>query len=363
MTASIVRPKGILLIALAITVSTAAIASRAAEPTGKRDARSLAALIDQEIEARLAVAKGKTAGPATDAEFVRRAYLDLHGTIPPVDRVIAFFDSNDPDKKAKLIDELLADSQFGAFMADIWSQLLVPPRDTQNRAPVWLLRPWLEEQFNQNKAWDRLAFEMLTAAGEDPKQNPATVYWMNDSGVLSPAEVTDLVVPLFLGVRIQCAQCHDHPFADRWKKADYWGVAAFFTRLKRGRGVVETAGLVEDPKVKPVLPATAKLMPPKFPQGPQAQLEADGPYRPAIAAWATARDNPFFTRAMVNRTWAHLFGQPGGRSGQRAIPSGVAGGPRRSVRGEWFRPEIPHPGRLQQPGLPAQQPSRGRQRA
>ncbi|MFN4259874.1 MAG: DUF1549 and DUF1553 domain-containing protein [Gemmataceae bacterium] len=275
------------------------------------DARQVARLIDQGIQARLQEEKVSPSPLADDAEFLRRVYLDLIGVIPPADKVAAFLDSQDPNKRAKLIDELLADPRFGQFWGENWKNLLLPRVSDNRRLQSKPLHDWLKEAFNQNKPWNQLVDELLTASGLQT-ENGAVTFWLANP---SPDMVTDQVSSLFLGVQLQCAQCHNHPFTG-WKQAEYWGMAAFFTKVRMNvRGLNAAArndvipGVSETGAGRPArLPESAKIVPPKFLQGEQPSVRNTEPYRPIVSAWITSPENPFFARAMVNRTWAHFFG-------------------------------------------------------
>lgn len=284
-------------------------------PTTVVDAAGLAALVDKHVDAKLAEAKVKPAPLADDAEFLRRAYLDLTGVIPPADEARRFLDDKDPAKRARLIDGLLASDAYGRRQADVWMARLIP-RDSDTRFVD--RRPfdrWLVEGFNANKPWDQMVREIVTATGP-VDQNPAVTFFLTNRSV---DKLTDTVCQDFLGVQLACAQCHNHPFTD-WKQDEYWAMAAAFSKVQPDRvvnpakaGKDYSPGVRELPaksRAKDFFPEGAKTVPVKFlgaEEGPK--LRASEPYRPALADWMTARDNPFFARAMVNRTWAQLFGR------------------------------------------------------
>ncbi|MFO0846272.1 MAG: DUF1549 and DUF1553 domain-containing protein [Gemmataceae bacterium] len=286
-------------------------------PAGQKlTAGQLAAHIDKLILARLRADDADPSPRASDEEFLRRAYLDITGKIPPADRAAEFLDSKDSNKRAKLIDQLLASKDFGRHLADVWQRLLLP-RDSDNRRLMQYyphLVGWLEERFNANPGWDVTVKEILTATGPVEKNGPV-IYWLANN---SADKVTDSVGRMFLGVQVQCAQCHNHPFAD-WKQTDYWGLASFFLHVrptgnpkaaaKKGEsvGIVENANAKRGKRV--MLPESAKVLPPKFLQGAQPRLGPNAARRPALAEWMTSAKNPFFAKAMVNRLWGQLFGR------------------------------------------------------
>ncbi|MBI5759765.1 MAG: DUF1549 domain-containing protein [Planctomycetales bacterium] len=270
-------------------------------------AKALTRLIDERILARIESAKMPVSPAATDAEFLRRVYLDLHGLVPTSERVRSFLEDKAADKRAKVIDELLADSRFAAHLADIWDDFLIPNSDNP-RAEKQRLTEWLEEAF-QTKPWDRIAFELVTAAGQRDKDAVVT-YLLKGRETLSPAEMTDLVSQYFLGVRMNCAQCHDHPFT-KWKQTDYWGMAAFFTQIQYTDRRLQKSGLIRDDAAVDVskLEHADKLRTRKFLGGEVPSSNTGVPHRQAFANWMTSVENPYFARAMVNRTWAQLFGR------------------------------------------------------
>jgi Protein of unknown function (DUF1549)/Protein of unknown function (DUF1553) len=284
--------------------------------TGKLDAGALAKEIDQAVAQRLAAEKVKASPLADDAEFLRRVTLDLAGHIPSAEKVAEFLDSKDPGKRAKLIDELLASDEYGKHMADVWKDLLVK-RNSDNRfVPFDPLVDWLTKNFNENKPWDQIVRELLTAEGPQD-ENGAVTYFLANNTV---DKMTDSTTKVFLGVQLQCAQCHNHPFTD-WKQAEYWGMADFFLNVKLTgpRNPVKqegSPGIVESKTFfkgkggrKPPLPDSAKTVPAKFLGGSEMKLDGQEKVRPLLAKWMTSADNPYFSKAMVNRAWFQLFGR------------------------------------------------------
>ena len=172
-------------------------------------ATELAALIDRHIDAKLAAERLSPAVPADDAEFLRRVHLDLHGTIPTAEQAAKFLADTDPQRREKLIDALLASSRYGEHLADIWQGYLVSPLADDQRARADKFRGWLAERFN-TKSWDTIATELLTATGK-LEDNPAVIYLIEGRLPRTVPDLTDLASRYFLGVRLNCAQCHDHP--------------------------------------------------------------------------------------------------------------------------------------------------------
>src|SRR4051812_43843873 len=183
------------------------------EAAGGLDAPALTSLIDKAIQDRLSAEKATPVPLADDAEFLRRVYLDITGVIPPADKVVAFLDSKQPDKRARVIDELLASPAYGRHMGDIWQGLLLVQRDIYSKTlPAEPLVHWFAEGFNSNKPWDRQVTELLSATGTQ-EANGATTFFL---ALRYPDKINDTVCRAFLGIQLQCAQCHNHPFTG-WK--------------------------------------------------------------------------------------------------------------------------------------------------
>jgi len=275
-----------------------------------KDAAAAARFIDEQVDRVLAERNLVPSPVCPDEDFVRRVYLDITGVIPPPARAKAFLDDPAPDKRARLIDELLASPGYGRHAADTWMGLIVRRSSDNRRVDFESLRGWLADRFNRGAGWDRIVSDLVTAAGGQDK-NPAVGFYLSNNTV---DKMTDEVGKVFLGLQLQCAQCHNHPFT-AWKQTEYWALAQFFMKVE-----VDGLGARDgDPAVREVnspkrnrfnmLPESAKTVPAGFPQGGQPRLDKARPYRPVLAAWMTAPANPFFARAMVNRTWAQLFGR------------------------------------------------------
>lgn len=298
---------GLALLALAVAFSPVLAADK--PKTDAELTKAIDAIIDAELRSKSVAVSPRS----SDAEFLRRVYLDIAGVIPTAEQAEAFLESKATDKREKLVEELLASPKYGERLADIWEPLLLPRNSDNRRVPRDGFRDWLVESFNKNTPWNAQVRELLTATGE-LDEKPAVAYFLMNRG---PDKLTDSVSKLFLGVQLQCAQCHNHPFYD-WKQDEYWGAAAFFMKvrleaagnkqIKNGEspGVTEAGGRV--PR-KQALPESAKMVPAKFPGGDKPTLNDKEPYRPVFAEWLTAKTNPFFAKAMVNRTWSQLFGR------------------------------------------------------
>ncbi len=285
--------------------------------TGKKlDYHEIAKIIDEEVDKRMVDEGYKPSPRSDDAEFLRRIYLDLVGVIPSAEKVDSFLSDTDSKKREKVIDELLADPRFGKFLAETWTNLLLPRESNNRLLDQSPLLQWLAKDFNDGVPLNKIVFDLVTASGTTEENGAATYFVANPT----VDKITDNVSRMFLGVQLQCAQCHNHPFTD-WKQTEYWGMAAFFMKTKPtilpqmaakkgvSPGVAETNKPNKAVEKKFPLPDSAKIVPAKFLQGETPRLAPSEPYRPVLAKWMTAPSNPFFARAMVNRFWYQLFGR------------------------------------------------------
>jgi hypothetical protein len=269
------------------------------------------------IDARLAEAcqreNVQPAPLAEDPEFLRRAWLDLCGTIPPINDpdgisgIRGFLKSTDPDKRIRLVERLLARPSHATHFANVWKNVLLPQdADIQRVVAEAGFQSWLRGQFADNVPYDTLIADLVLAQGQANQPGPALFY---TSLGLKPEELAASTSRAFLGTQIQCAQCHDHPF-DHWKKADFWGYAAFFAQLRRASGRQPVALAVADDQVGEVtLPDSKDPVTPRF-LGGETSVDGQGKTRrQRLVQWLTWPENPFVARAAVNRVWALLFGR------------------------------------------------------
>jgi hypothetical protein len=276
---------------------------------------ALAEQIDRHIQARLDAEGMARAAAAEDAEFLRRAYLDLHGAVPPADVARKFLKSEEAGKRAQLIDELLDSPRFGQHFGDLWRGRLISPLASEQRAATERFTEWLAARLHAGDGWDEIVFDLLTATGK-MEDNPAVTYLIEGRNPLSVTDLTDLSSRYFLGVRLNCAQCHNHPFVE-WKQREYWGMAAFFAQIQTpGRPkMVYRAGVQDDPKLTLAVIRNTDMLEgyqpaePTFLGGEAWKGESDTPHRVALARWMTSPGNPYFARAAVNRLWWQFFGR------------------------------------------------------
>ncbi len=272
------------------------------------DSRVMAALVDQRIEAHWQEEGIAPAPLATDGEFLRRVYLDLTGVIPPVSEVRNFLTDTTPDKRARMIDRLLESPAHATHLATTWRNLLLPAGlEAGDLNSVIGVQNWLRRHFAENMRYDRLVSELLVATGGS-NAGPALFYTTFD---LKPEELAAHTSRVFLGVQLQCAQCHDHPFA-HWKQTDFWGYAAFFAQLERNdrqTGGLMSEALLDKNQGEVRLPDSGEVMLPKYLEGAWADPDEGGYRRQQLSIWMASRDNPYLARALVNRVWSHLFGR------------------------------------------------------
>jgi hypothetical protein len=262
--------------------------------------------IDDAIQAKLHRLGIVPAPLCSDAVFLRRVTLDLIGTLPTAEETRAFLASQDPNKRQKRIDALLDRPEY----VDAWTyklgDLLRCSRRSLGIKGTLQFHRFLHDAVAGNRRWDAVVREMVTARGSLWDVGPANYYGVGEA----PEEWAENTSQVFLGVRIQCARCHNHPF-DRWTQADYYRFAAFFSRLKtksggeRGDKAVYVADEGEEKHPKTGMVMTAQALGEPKP----AKIPEDGDRREVLARWLTARENPWFARATVNRLWHHLLGR------------------------------------------------------
>jgi hypothetical protein len=278
----------------------------AAVTRDKLPAEELAAWIDRRFEESWRELRIKPAERTTDSEFVRRAFLDLIGRIPSVAEVQAFLDDGRPGKRRLLVEELLQRGAFAAHLANTWRDLLLAGAsaiDARGQAPA--LETWLKLRFSANMPYDQLVRELLTAALDRNSPRTPSPLAFYQAAEFKPEVLAANTTRLFLGVQVQCAQCHDHPFAE-WKQPQFWSFAAFFKNLDGSRG--DGAAMASSDDAEEILiPGKEVLVPALFLDGTKPERTAGK--RLTVARWITGPDNPYFARAAVNRVWGSYFGR------------------------------------------------------
>ena len=277
--------------------------------------------IDDHVMSKLREIRLEPSAPADDPTFLRRAYLDLTGSLPEPEAASAFLADASDGKRHKLVEELLASAAFvdywASFLGELMQNRQERDQDKRGRKGVRGLAIWLREQVREDRPWDAVVRDVLTARGP-LGQEPAGGYFLVNR---KPEDLAEAATHAFLGTRLQCAKCHNHPL-ERFTQEDYYGMAAFFTRVKtdgkqtdegpavdvgvpgrRGREGAKTDG----EKVGVSQPRTGQFLPPRPLDRTEITLRAGQDPREALADWMTSRRNPLFARAIVNRVWKRFL--------------------------------------------------------
>lgn len=277
--------------------------------------------IDKHVYAKLKKVKVLPSEVCTDAEFIRRVYLDLTGLPPSLEATRAFLEdkSDNRAKRERVVDELIGSKDFVKRWANKWADLLQCNSESLGEKGVWLFREWIEKSVAENKPYDKMVRELLTAEGSC-YQNPAVNYLRV---LREPGKITEDVSQTFLGVRFNCNKCHDHPF-EKWTQNQYYEFGAYFAQVSLKRGFLGkevirnntgdatpvtgeeivyrnyTGGDVKHPK-------TDMTVAPKVPFGEARVTSEDR--REAFVDWLTSKENPLFAKSMANRVWSYFLGK------------------------------------------------------
>ena len=262
---------------------------------------------------------GVTPSPVcSDEHFIRRAFLDSIGTLPTPERISAFLESDASDKRIRLIDELLGltddpardvyVNEWSAWWTLKWGDLLRINRNKLGAGGMWSFTNWIRNSLRQNKPVDQFVREIITAQGSIYQNGPANYF----KTAKTPTDLAETTAQVFLGVRLQCAKCHHHPF-EVYSQADYYGLAAFFTRVGNKSSTdfgalgadtvvkIKASGSIKHPRTRKVIAPTPLL------QDPIDASEVRDLRRP-LATWLTSKDNRLFARNIVNRIWGYYMG-------------------------------------------------------
>lgn len=285
-----------------------ALVQRHAAAREELDPAKLAAKIDARLAAGWDEAKVQPLPVVDDATFLRRASLDLIGRIPTVAETLAFLADQTPDKRTNLVNHLIDSGGHARHMAGYWRKTWVPQTNAEFTRLADDFEVWVATRIQANTSYDRIVRELLTApltvSGSVSKGKlsvtPTSFYAANEN---KPENLAASATRAFLGVNLDCAQCHDHPFA-RWTRDQFWETAAFFAPPR-----TDDQGKLLLPKV--TIPSTSRMLAPALMDGapvqwPEASDSDTG--RKIITEWLVAKENPFFARNAVNRTWAQVFG-------------------------------------------------------
>ncbi len=241
----------------------------------------------------------------SDDEFLRRVTLDLTGRLPTAEEAKAFLAEKSASQRAALVDRLLDSDEFASFWALKWGDVLRSNSKKLKMAGVHKFRQWIYESIRNDKPLDQFARELLTANGS-VFENPPANFWRASR---DPQDATETTAQLFLGVRIQCAKCHNHPF-ERWTQDNYYGIAAAFARVGRKNSVdAEEEVIFTQGGGEVTQPRTNKQMKVHLLLKGDVDVGVDEDRRVVFAKWLTSPENPFFAKSVVNRVWGHMFGR------------------------------------------------------
>lgn len=266
--------------------------------------------IDEHVWAKLQRLGITPSEPCSDATFLRRSTVDIIGRVPTADEARAFFADSSSNRREALVDRLLEQPEFAEHWANKWVDLLRPNPYRVGIKATLNYDAWIREGFRQNKPWDQFVGELLTAEGSTFRNGAVTMF----RDRRTPDELTTITSQLFLGIRLKCAKCHQHPF-EVWSQEDFYSFAAYFAKVgRKGTGlsppisgseeIVFTSerGSVEHP-------LTGKTLDPRPLFGEAPEIAEGSDPRQALAAWMTSGENPFFAQVMANRVWADLMGR------------------------------------------------------
>jgi hypothetical protein len=241
---------------------------------------------------------------SSDATFLRRAFLDVIGKLPTAAESREFLADKAADKREKLIDSLLKRPEYADHWAIQWADLLRVNQEVLGAKSAYVFDAWLRQSFRENKPYDQFVRELITAQGGS-NQDSATNFY---KAFTTPNDLTIAVSQVFLGVRLECARCHHHPY-EKWAQDDFYGLSAFFPRLKKKKGADGEVILFLNDKGDVKHPKTKAVVAPKVLLGEPLEVPVTEDRRGRLAAWMTSFDNSFVARTMANRVWAHFMGR------------------------------------------------------
>jgi Protein of unknown function (DUF1549)/Protein of unknown function (DUF1553) len=248
--------------------------------------------------------------PAPESTWLRRVYIDIIGRLPNPEEIREYFADSSTDRRARTIERLLGRPEYADYWANKWADLLRPNPYRVGIKAVFNYDAWIRDAFRKNKPYDQFVRDLVTAQGSTWHNGAVTLF----RDRREPDEITTIVSQLFLGIRLECAKCHHHPF-EKWGQEDFYGLAAYFSRIgHKGQGIsapisggeevffTATGGSVKHPLTGEVLPPR-----PLFGEAPAGSAEEDP--REGLARWLTSPENPYFARVIVNRVWADIMGR------------------------------------------------------
>ena len=262
--------------------------------------------IDKHVFAKLQKLGLPPSGLCDDGTFLRRVTVDIAGRLPTLEESKTFLEEDSPDKRSRLIDTLLDGGGYADYFAGKWAAILRNQRRNDRHMPdTYAFHEWIRQSLQANRPYDEFVREILTATGEI-RHNPPVAWYRNVGG---EKERMQDMAQVFLGVRLQCAQCHHHPY-EKWSQDDYYGLAAFFTTLEHKRPRPGQDILVHQSKpAKSKNPTSEQDLGPKLPGAEPLEYSPEEDPRHALADWVVDPANPYFARMIANRYWKHFFGR------------------------------------------------------
>jgi len=259
--------------------------------------------VDELVNAKLQQLQYLPSATADDSEFLRRVYLDVIGLLPSLEESKSFLADSNVDKRKGVIDRLLERPEHAKFWALKWGDLLRMTGKNVGDEGVYKYNRWVEESIRENMPYDEFAKALVTASGSTLSNPPANFY----RTATDTNDCVETISQVFLGARLQCAKCHNHPF-ERWTQDNYYGLGAFFNRIQRKKTqrpgemfvYTSTAGDVTQPR-------TGQVMKPWLPQVGEVESKNENDRRTDFAAWLVSPENPYFARIEANRIWSQLF--------------------------------------------------------
>ena len=242
-----------------------------------------------------------------DATFIRRITVDLCGRLPTMEEAKAFLDNQTADKRTKLIDRLLESPDYPGYFATRWGVILRNSNLAGADQAAYAFHNWIRDSIARNRPYDEFVRGIVAASGEWQDAPAINWYWQSRDDQLH--QVTADTGQLFLGIRLQCARCHHHPY-ERWGQEDYYGLSGFFTRLgRKSFGQPPPYYAASNVTTGERNPLTNKTPEPKYPNGEYAKFTSEQDPRHALVDWMTQPNNPYFAKAQVNRLWGHFLGR------------------------------------------------------
>lgn len=259
--------------------------------------------IDNLVDAKLQQLQINPAPLCSDEVFLRRVYLDLLGILPTIEESASFFNDSNPDKRNQLLDKLLSRPEHAKYWALKWGDLLKMTGKAVGNEAVFKYYRWVESSIRENQPYDQFARELLSASGSTFANPPANFF--RTAGDMN--ESVETISQVFLGARLQCAKCHNHPF-ERWTQDNYYGLGAFFNRVQRKKTQRPNEWLVFTNNAGEVTqPRTGQTMKPWVPGSNELSLDPSQDRRQAFVDWLVRPENPFLARVEANRIWSQLF--------------------------------------------------------